>query len=1254
MFVKNYLNPTTPYRTLLLQYPTGSGKTIASLGIVIPFIIKSKLGQEIPRVNIIGFSKQIFVNELLRQPFFGFVTIEEVDELNRLQNLVKLHSLNRQVYVNYRKKLKQRLSQYFTFYGYKEFANTVLNLKETVTTKGKVSDISKDDKSNSHINTNDHVNSTSSSGKKSELKEFMSKFEGTIFICDEIHNVYNSLETNNYGLAILKVIENVKDLRLILASATITTNSRTEVLDLLPFLTSSYGNITHYDKDDFFEGKSGERELKHDAIKIIKEAIKGKVSYVEELDLTVYPERIIVGETIPGIDYLKFIRCYMSPLHLKAYDYVQKVGIDDRVPMDGRMLTDIVVPVPESDICEQDHGVGSDNKTGNNDSLCVEYLNKEVLLKLDDATPEWKQKAGVEVHDKIISGNFLKRGRIGTYSMKYKTLIDDCLTINAANDGKMLVFHPYVYGSGVTMIAEIFKANGFIDETMVAGPTTICAICGLEYSLHATPTQVSPVSEYNGVASTEHLQESHQFEPARFLLVHSEMDVLSRDNKISMYNNPRNVIGHEYKIIIGSKVIKEREDFKAVRHMFILDMPDNIPSLIQVFGRGVRRESHILLPQDKRQVYIRIYVSSRRKDNLLYDTSSPPLTYEEERYKKKISDYKVIQQIEKIFHESAIDAHLFKKISEEGLNSIPYTPDPITHDGKQVKMDWESGVGTDSYSQQHTRDTGFDLSESKKVVFQALYSRDEIDCIKYIIRRLFIEKSRIFKVSDLMFEIRNVKFYTPINPKHFLDINVRMAIHEIIYNKNKVQFPVKNFVYGLLGKSYLNSQIIKTVDGVDNVVIRIPGVDSKTENKSGGRSKGVGIMNSNQRLYSPTQGGRERYSRGTSETNGTTGSNSDYLILSVLQKPKNISNSVYGTPYKAYAGFPILDVDCWQRLIVPPDNLKINVTKLSLPYEIQRREFYLRYKETKVKHLLESINDFDMSFHEQFIREIIEYYYRLLNNQDGMSEYHDFYLSMLYIYDKFGVIIFASYIRDTQFYGMYSAYYLDKEKSKSKNSDGDYSVLVKRHSNFLSSHEKRKAKTIHLRLEKLNSLITKKKPINKVPDNYLPVGYMIKNIILYSPEQVGESTSHSSHLSNEVANMSWKSYSIDMSFSPRYSIENDIVVGFYEQSKLQLEIKFKLRPPIQLMSKFEDARRNERGTFCNSFKKGDLMLLLKKLDIKTDEIKISSICKIIKHNLIHRELEERRRYWSLSEDEQRKHPIRRWFYMHFENPDLFG
>jgi hypothetical protein len=1130
MFVKNYMNPTTPYKKLLLQYPTGSGKTIGTLSISVPFIIKSRAIQEVPKVNIIGFSKQIFVNELLRQPFFGFVTNEEVDELGRLQNLLKLGSINKQVYVNYRKKLKQRLAQYFTFYGYKEFANIVLNLGE------------------------------------SDMKEFMSKFEGSVVIFDEIHNVYNSTETNNYGSAILKLIENVQDLRTIFASATITTNSRTEILDFLPLLTSSYGNITHYNKDDFFDGKSGERELNPGAVAIIKEAIKGKVSYVEEIDPSVYPERIILGEKIPDIDYLKFIRCPMSPLHNEAYEYVQKVGIDEKVPLDGRMLTDIVVPVPcmeptvpfnppskSGDIHEIDKESNGEQK-GYEDKpspLCVDYLNKEVLYKVGEVDQEWRNRYGIEIHDKIISGSFLKKENIGTYSTKYSTFIEDCLHVNANNDGKMLVFHPYVYGSGVTMIAEILKENGFIDETMMTSPNTICAVCGITYEKHNS--------------------ETHRFEPAKFLLVHSDMDVLSRDNKISLFNNPKNTMGHEYKILVGSKVIKEREDFKAVRHLFALGIPDNIPSLIQVFGRAVRRESHILLPPDKRQVYIKIYVSSKPGKNIPHPNpleekegskeTVGSLTYEEDRYRKKVSDYKVIQQIEKVFHEAAIDAQLFKSTVKEGLNSIPYSADSVLHNGREISINYD-----------HIK-----LEESKKIVFQSLYSRDEIDCIKYAIRRLFVEKSRIFKVVDIIHELRNVGFYTPINPKYFLDINIKMAIHELIYNKNKVQFPVKNFVYGLLGRSYLNSQIIKTVDGVDNVIIKVK----------------------------------------------------EYLILTVLQKPKDTPIGAYGTPYKVYTGFPILDVDCWQRLIIPPDNLKVNVTRLSLPYELQRREFYLRYKDTKVKHLLESINDFDMTFHERFIREIIEYYFRLLNNEGGMSEYHEFYLNMLYIYDKFGVIIFASYIRDTQFYNMYSEYYLDRPKDK----DSDYSMMMKRHSNFLSSHEKRKAKTIHLKLEKLNTLINKKKAINKVPDTYLPIGYMIKNVILYHDK-------------------SWRSYSIDMSFNPKYSVENDIVVGFYEQSKLQLEIKFKLRPPVQMMSKFEDARRNERGTFCNSFKKKDLLLLLDKLGIETDTTKIGSICKMIKHNLIHRELEERRRYWTLSEEEQRKHPIKRWFYMHFENPEL--
>ena len=94
-FVRNLVNPDTPYKRLLLKHSTGTGKTIAALSIAMKFIkeykIKYNLSEEAvpqtPLVFIIGFSKTIFQKELLRRPEFGFVTKELISEHQRLKYL---------------------------------------------------------------------------------------------------------------------------------------------------------------------------------------------------------------------------------------------------------------------------------------------------------------------------------------------------------------------------------------------------------------------------------------------------------------------------------------------------------------------------------------------------------------------------------------------------------------------------------------------------------------------------------------------------------------------------------------------------------------------------------------------------------------------------------------------------------------------------------------------------------------------------------------------------------------------------------------------------------------------------------------------------------------------------------------------------------------------------------------------------------------------------------------------------------------
>ena len=255
LFVKNLINPNTPYKRLLLKHSTGSGKTIASLCIAMNFIKYYKLKYsladdeyaETPYIYIIGFSKNIFQKELLRRPEFGFISKEEIIELRRLKYLAETgSSSDMDVFNEFESRIKKRLSRkrwggFFRFMGYKEFFNRLFIF----------------DKIHKDENLTNEEMVIGLKNKTIKLNyELVDSFQNSILICDEIHNVYNSSEINNYGIAI-KMIVNLFDaaekldleidperiqkyknsiLRVLYMSATPINNSPTEIIDLLNIL----------------------------------------------------------------------------------------------------------------------------------------------------------------------------------------------------------------------------------------------------------------------------------------------------------------------------------------------------------------------------------------------------------------------------------------------------------------------------------------------------------------------------------------------------------------------------------------------------------------------------------------------------------------------------------------------------------------------------------------------------------------------------------------------------------------------------------------------------------------------------------------------------------------------------------------------------------------------------------------------------------------------------------------------------------
>lgn len=104
LFVNNFQSPNTSYNRLLLKHQTGVGKTLSSVAIAHTFISvykriyentllrtgmnrKGRVEADLstPSVFIIGFTKSIFIKEILKYPEFGFISYEEHAELERLR-----------------------------------------------------------------------------------------------------------------------------------------------------------------------------------------------------------------------------------------------------------------------------------------------------------------------------------------------------------------------------------------------------------------------------------------------------------------------------------------------------------------------------------------------------------------------------------------------------------------------------------------------------------------------------------------------------------------------------------------------------------------------------------------------------------------------------------------------------------------------------------------------------------------------------------------------------------------------------------------------------------------------------------------------------------------------------------------------------------------------------------------------------------------------------------------------------------------
>jgi hypothetical protein len=706
LFIRNFSSPDTPYSRLLLKHSTGSGKTIGAIGIAMNYIKyyrhEELMGvKSIGSVYVIGFdgAKKAFYKDLLRFPEFGFATRKELFAWDKLrhQAFSNVQSDIDRVY-EYGNKIKKRIGNrkgngFFKFLGYKALVNRLF-ISETPLTS-----MTEEDMLNKIKTKEIMIN-----------KEFINSFKNSIVFCDEIHNVYNSLQKNNWGLSLQIIFDSDPSIRAVLMSATPVNNNPTEIVDLLNLLLPKGETIK---KSDLFENK----KLKKKSEEKIKILCRGRVSYLMDKNPKLYPARVFDGEAIKGIKYIKFIRCYLTGEHLKTYNAVYST-VNKTISQESRYITDFILPNPNG-------------KTG--------IYKSSDIRSIKMADEKWKINNNIKIVDGVASGTFLQKDKLKSVSVKYTRMINDIHSMIKRRGGKIMIYHRFVVMSGVLFIKEVLIHNGIIGETMASAPNTLCSICGIEKQKHVTD---------------EKSEKYHVYKPVRFVIVHSDLDKNTREKSIDKYNRTSNKLGDDFMILIGSRMIKESYDFKGICNMLIMSRPDNIPTLIQIIGRAVRKNSHSALPISMRKVSIRIYTSSLPNK----------LSYSEEKYKEKIADYEVIQHIEKILHENAIDSVVNYETNKTGLDKnlgdLNFIPTLI----------------------QGRKKTTYKLSELNLGTFNNYHAQSEIDLVTAIIKRSFIEISPAWKYQDLSDFVRKPSFSVEYDTSLIAESHIVIALSRLLWS----------------------------------------------------------------------------------------------------------------------------------------------------------------------------------------------------------------------------------------------------------------------------------------------------------------------------------------------------------------------------------------------------------------------------------------------------------------------------------------
>jgi len=447
------------------------------------------------------------------------------------------------------------------------------------------------------------------------------KFNNNVIIIDEVHNLRMKAQVEEDGKKInlnvykefYRFLHAVKDCKILLMSGTPMKDGVDEIASVMNLILPSDKQLPTGVKfiTDFFDKNNDILIVKDSHVDILKNAFKGRVSYLKSMRSSVEKLFQNNGDINDKLDHMVVYEDNMSAFQSEHYKKAYTDDSDGKekgVWANSRQASLFVFPD------------GSIGKEG-----FVKYVTKTVVKSL---TEEKSKKTkhifslSESLKNEIVGKSKIESlKKLEKFSSKYAESIKTIL--DAQRNGKsVFVYNEFVTGSGLILFGLILELFGF--------------------------------SKANG---------SEKEEKPRYATLTSQT---STDKQIGMlvnrFNQPDNMTGKIINVIIGSRKISEGFTFKNVQIIDIHTPWFNYSETSQVIARGHRLGSHKDLVEADLNPQVAIYQRVSIPNNgiksidfYMYETSED----------KDVS----IKLVERIMKESAWDCSLsYKRNFVTGLD----------------------------------------------------------------------------------------------------------------------------------------------------------------------------------------------------------------------------------------------------------------------------------------------------------------------------------------------------------------------------------------------------------------------------------------------------------------------------------------------------------------------------------------------------------------------------------------------------------